>query len=141
MSDTGGSSLEVYLASRDGVFGNSRSQTVTQVSRGSLLHLVVRIASYHRPVSPIGIDPPAPHDCPHPNHHDVDSDRVAKVIGIVGVIATLLGVYVRHIARSSQSPEPRLPSKCAMPEFPYRLPAKLERSRAEAVGSGPRPLP
>jgi hypothetical protein len=72
-------------------------------------------------VSPILVHPSAPHDRTDPSHHDVDPDRVAAVIGIVGVVATLLGDCARRLAQSSQSPKPgsrstyatsRLPNKC-----------------------------
>jgi hypothetical protein len=61
VSETGGSALRVYLPSWGIASSDTdRTQTVSslRVSRGSFLHLVVRIASYHRPVSPILVHPP-----------------------------------------------------------------------------------
>jgi hypothetical protein len=123
-----------------GYRSNADSQSL-RVSRGSLLHLVVRIASYHCPVSPILVRPPGPHDHSHPSPHDVELHRVATVIGIVGAVTALLGIYVARSGRSSQSPEPGSRRTYAIPGLPYRMPTQLERSTGVAVRSGPRPLP
>jgi hypothetical protein len=68
--------------------------------------------------------------------------RAATMIGVgIGATVGLLGIHVRHLARSSQSPE--LVSQCTAgtPGVPHREPAELNRSIPETIRSGPRPLP